>query len=229
MTRSCTRTGPCRQATCRSRQGTCRSPRRWARPRPDRQVQQRRHRTDPGEAVRAGWRVHPDDRQGQRQGRTLLQQIKGTFSPDAMVKLAKAHAGAFARRALRPGSGCSCVSRRRTTRRGPASPTTRPRSWTMPSALTAAAARSTPSPASTGRPTWPPATSTDPSSQQWSRSRTRPALGTGRRIPERRVRSGGWDSSGNASSTVYAYDPSSGSWAQEASLRHRSARRRPRS
>jgi N-acetylneuraminic acid mutarotase len=61
----------------------------------------------------------------------------------------------------------------------------------------------------------------DPSSQQWSPIADAPQAleaPAGAFLNGKMYLIGGWDSSGNAASTVYAYDPSSNSWSQAASL-----------
>ena len=81
-------------------------------------------------------------------------RIKGTLQTDRR--------GARALKPRRDGRPQGLLLRQPTPsdRRGPRSPTTRRRSWTTRPGSTRAAARSTPSPGSTGRRTWPPATST---------------------------------------------------------------------
>jgi N-acetylneuraminic acid mutarotase len=61
----------------------------------------------------------------------------------------------------------------------------------------------------------------DPASQQWSQIADAPQAleaPAGAFINGKMYVAGGWDSNGNATSTVYAYDPSANSWSQVASL-----------
>jgi N-acetylneuraminic acid mutarotase len=150
-----------------------------------------------------------------------LQQIKGTFSPDAMVKLAKTHAGAFAK--------ARAAARQRLQLRQP-TPNDPP--WTSianyPTSIMdnavgfdGGSGKVYSIAGFNGSANVASSYVYDPSSQQWSQIADAPQAleaPAGAFLNGKMYVVGGWDSSGNASSTVYAYDPSSGSWAQEASL-----------